>query len=119
MIQTWHVEMAVVTLVVFSSAVLAGGWIHFLAAFAIVLSFGHAQIADRMRESQEAQPEPDVDCAWKLNWYLSGKEVCWLVFFVLTEQWTALISVPLFIAYPVWRTWWRKMHPRRVSHDRS
>jgi len=114
-IQTWHVEMLVVGCVAFGSALAAGGGFHLLAALAVLLSFGHAQIADRMLESQKAQIVPDVECAWKLNWYLVGKETCWLTLFAATGQWTALISVPLFLLYPVWRRWWRRIHPKVSS----
>lgn len=114
-IRTWHVEIATVFLVTFGSAYLGGGGMNFLAALAITLSFGHAQIADRMKESQDSHPVPDVHCAWKLNWYLVSKETCWLLLFALTGQWTALISVPLFLLYPVWRSWWRRSHPRKVK----
>jgi hypothetical protein len=114
-IKTWHVELFAVSCVSVGTAMIAGGGMQFLAALAVILTFGYVQIADRMRESQAQQPIPDVDCAWKLNWYLISKEICWLLLFALTGQWTALLSVPLFLMYPVWRAWWRRIHPREAS----
>lgn len=114
-IKTWHIEIAVVSCISVGSAVLAGGGMHLLASLAVVLTFGYVQIADRMREAQEQQPIPDVECVRKLNWFLVSKEICWLLLFALTGQWTALLSVPLFLLYPVWRAWWRQIHPKTAS----
>lgn len=114
-IKTWQVEFSVVACVVFLSAFLAGGGLHFLGAVAVLLTFGHVQIADRLKEAQEQLPTPEVECVWKLNWFLGGKEICWLLLFMLTEQWIAMLSVPLFLGYPFWRSWWRKIHPKTGS----
>lgn len=111
--RTWHAELLLVAAVATTSAALAGGGLHFLAAVAVALSFAHAQVADRLREVQDvAPPASHVECVAWLNRYLVAKEACWLILFAATGQWTALLSIPLFLAYPLWRARWRRMHPR-------
>lgn len=116
--KTWHAELLVVAAVATASAVAAGGGLHFLAALAVSLSFAHAQVAERLRESQVTAstlaPETFVPCVACLNRYLVAKEATWLALFALTGQWTALISIPLFLAYPLWRAQWRRVHPRQA-----
>lgn len=54
-----------------------------------------------------------VECYWKLKWYLVGKEILWLVTFVLLKAWPALVGVGLFLLYPVWRHFYRaRIKPR-------
>ena len=31
----------------------------------------------------------------------------WLVYFVAKGAWSAIAGVALFLAYPLWRRWWR------------
>lgn len=114
--KTWQYEMFVVA-VVLSAVVLItkGGYLEWIGAGAVLLSFGHAQVADRLAWAASFTAEsfsPDarryhVRCyAWATR-YLVGKEALWLVYFVLHQSWSALAGVGLFLAYPFWRAWWR------------
>jgi hypothetical protein len=42
---------------------------------------------------------------------LVTKECLWLVYFILHHSWSALAGVGLFLAFPIWRKWWRKRKP--------
>jgi hypothetical protein len=120
-VRTWQAEMLVVagvlTIVALASG---GGWLEIVGASAVLLSFGHAQVADRLAE-QEAERRAyvrfadldahGVSCYRWATRYLVGKETLWLVYFVLHRSWAALAGVGLFLAYPVWRRWWRSRIP--------
>ena len=43
--------------------------------------------------------------------YLIGKEICWLVYFVVLGAHSALVGVGVFLLYPVWRHQYRKRKP--------
>lgn len=104
---TWQAEMAFVSVVMGGVAWANGGWRAWIGALAVVLSFGHAQVADRMREKEAAKLLPDVACWRWSDRYFVGKEAAWAVYFVATRTWPALAGVAVFLAYPLWRRWWR------------
>lgn len=120
--KTWHLEMTVAALVLVAVALLSGGsWLELLGAAAVVLTFGHAQVADRLAENERERGEyvrdavadrHAVTCHRWATRYLVGKETLWLVYFVLHASWSALAGVVLFLAYPLWRRLWRRRHPR-------
>lgn len=110
--KTWHYEYAVVIPILAGSAILSGNTlVAWISAFAVFASFGHASVADRMQEREAAKTVPHVDCHWKLNYYFFAKEIAWVLVFVLTKTWPALVGCGVFLAYPFWRKWWRKRHP--------
>lgn len=119
--RTWHIETAVVAAVLLVVALVSGGGpLELVGAGAVLLSFGHASVADRLAEAELARragvraAELDthgVDCHRWATRYLVGKEALWLVYFVAHRSWSALAGVALFLAYPVWRRWWRARHP--------
>ena len=113
--RTWHVEMVVVAaalaLVVF---VTHGGALELVGAGAVLLSFGHAQVAERLAEREASRPLPSVECHRWAARYLVGKESLWLVYFVAHRSWSALAGVALFLAYSPWRRFWRSRHPVQV-----
>ena len=82
--------------------------IDLLAAFAVLLSFGHAQIADRLAEQEEQKSKPVVDCYQKLLYYFVGKEILWCLYFLLSQSYSALAGVFVFLTYPLWRRFYRK-----------
>jgi hypothetical protein len=85
--------------------------IEILAAVAVILTFGHAQIADRLVEQEELKDKPAVECYWKLQYYFVGKELFWFLYFVLNHSYSALVGVIVFLLYPVWRkVYRRKIH---------
>lgn len=118
-IRTWHIEMAVVATVLVAVALLSGGgWLELLGAGAVLLSFGHAQVADRLAEYAGAKPEPGDERDWSIRspvhcyrWatrYLVCKEALWLAYFIAHRSWSALAGVVMFLLYPAWRRWWVK-----------
>lgn len=109
--KTWQLELFVVGLVLFAIAATIGGRVELVGALAVTLSFGHAQVADRLAEREAARDRPAVDCHRWATRYLVGKEAVWLVYFVALHAWSALAGVGLFLAYPVWRRWYRRRHP--------
>lgn len=112
--QTWMAESAVASVVLFASAELTGGeWHNRVAAAALVLTFCHGQVTDRMIEAQERSPE-QVECFRMANRYWVGKEMLWVVTFALAGLWTAIVGCGVFLVYPAWRRWYR----RRWPHDR-
>lgn len=118
--KTWKAEVLVAAAVL-AAAALAGGAraIDALSALAVLATFCHVQVAERLRENHVAAHSPReianiVHCHHWLTRYLVAKELLWVAFFVATRSWPALAGCGLFLLYPVWRRWWRNRHPRRV-----
>ena len=108
--KTWKVEMLVV-----ATILLVVNWLtnklfslEIIAALAVLLSFGHAQISARLVEKESAKSQPDVECYQKLLYYFIGKEILWVLYFFMSHSYSALIGCFVFIAYPIWRKYWRK-----------
>lgn len=112
LMRTWIWEMIVVGIVLSAVALFfsndLAGW---LTTAAILATFGHAQIGDRMQERQSMMESPSVECHWKMNYYFVGKEVLWISMFLVVKNYPAIIGSALFILYPKWRKWWRKKKP--------
>lgn len=110
--RTWQLEVCVVAVVLFTVAVLTGNNLaDWIAAIAVLLTFQHAQIADRLAEREAVRDHPTVECHYKLRRYFIMKELFWCAVFVLNKTWPALVGVGVFLAYPMWRKWWRTRHP--------
>lgn len=111
MIKTWVVELAVAALVLSVTAALtnasAPGW---LSVGAVLGSFAHMQVADRLQEAEGDRPqsEKSVHCQHWLQRYLIAKETLWVLSFALSGMWPALVGCALFLFYPVWRKFYRK-----------
>lgn len=105
--KTWVFELLGACSVLSVSALAAGGGAHWLSALAVALSFCHAQVASRLDEAEERRSQIGVHCRAWLARYLVAKEIAWVSYFVLTGSWPALVGCVLFLAYPVWRRWWR------------
>ena len=110
-IKTWQIELAVVAATLSTVAVLCGGRVELLGALAVTLSFAHVQVADRLAEREAAMSDTSESCyRWAVR-YLVSKELAWVAYFVLLHAWSALAGAGIFIAYPLWRRWWRKRNP--------
>lgn len=114
--KTWRGEMLVVAIAL-SAVVVAthGGLLEAIGAGAVLLSFGHAQVAERLAEREASRAMPSVECHRWATRYLVGKESLWLVYFVLHHSWSALAGVGLFLAYSPWRRYWRAHHPLKLE----
>jgi hypothetical protein len=111
-IRTWAIEMAIVGAVLLAVTIATkGGWLELIGACAVLLSFGHAQVANRFAEREGARTVPQVHCYKWATRYLVSKEAFWLIYFVLHQSWSALAGVGLFLAYPMWRRWYRTRKP--------
>jgi len=108
-VKTWKVEMIIVAsiLLAINGFKPQFNWIELLAAVAVLLTFGHAQIADRMAEQEELRKNPSVDCYKKARYYFIGKEILWFSYFLLNHSYSALAGVGIFLAYPFWRRFYR------------
>lgn len=122
-VRTWHIEQLVIAAVLIAVALgSGGGTLELVGAGAVLLSFGHASVADRLAEGEAQRRryvkfcggDDDghaVECyRWAVR-YLVGKETLWCAYFILHRSWSALAGCGLFLAYPVWRRWWRKRYP--------
>lgn len=116
--KTYHVEMAFVLVLLAATVIISGGgYIEWIGALAVLLSFGHASVADRLAEVQSEKPKDEVEvwCFYKLHRYYYGKEILWLAYFILLHAWSALTGVFIFMSYLQWRKLWRKYHTRKKS----
>lgn len=111
-VRTWMLEALVAAAVLAVVAKATGGTLlQWLSALAVLLSFLHGQVAERMTERQAAAARPDVPCwRWSRRYFL-GKEAVWCLVFALSGAWPALAGVALFLAYPAWRRAWRARRP--------
>ena len=117
--KTWKIEMLVVAVILLIVNLLTHKLftIEVLAAVAVLLTFGHAQIADRMAEQEGLREKPSVDCYKKLWYYFVGKEIFWCLYFFLNHSYSALVGVFVFLAYPMWRSIYRhKIKPYDYRH---
>jgi hypothetical protein len=107
--KTWKVEMLVVAAILMAVNFFAHKLftIEILAAAAVVLTFGHAQVADRLAEKEAQREVPEVECYRKMWYYFVGKEIFWLLYFFLNHSYSALVGVFVFLLYPVWRRVYR------------
>ena len=115
--KTWHYEFLFVAVVLATvaacaQAFLGKGLIEWVGALAVLLTFAHVQVADRLAEQaakeEQAQGDATVDCHRWARRYLVGKEICWLIYFVVLGAYSALVGVAVFLAYPIWRHQYRK-----------
>lgn len=81
--------------------------VEIIAALAVLLTFGHAQIAERLAEKESLRNKPEVECYRKLCYYFAGKECLWFLYFFMSKSYSALIGVFIFLLYPVWRSIYR------------
>lgn len=110
--RTWHAEWVVVALVlIVVNVVTQAALVEWVGAAAVLLSFGHAAVADRMAERQARMAKPDVECYYLNRRYFVGKELLWVAYFIIHHSYAALVGCAVFVAYPVWRGWYRSRCP--------
>lgn len=111
--KTWKVETLVVAVILLAVNFFAHRlWtIELIASAAVLLTFGHTSIAARLAEQEELRQVPQVECYRKMWYYFAGKETLWFLYFFLNHSYSALVGVCVFLAYPIWRRWWRKIKP--------
>jgi hypothetical protein len=119
--KTWKIEMLCVSIILMIVNIVTYKLftIELLAAIAVVLTFGHTQIADRMAEQEALKEQPDVLCYKKLLYYFAGKELFWCLYFIMNHSYSALVGVIVFLFYPVWRRIYRckiKKYGQNITH---
>jgi hypothetical protein len=108
-LHTWHVELLVVgTILSAVNVILKRGTLEWVGALAVLVSFAHGQVSDRLAEKEGQKSSPEVDCYRMSRRYFVAKEVLWVLYFVMSGAWSPLIGCGLFLVYPIWRSWWRK-----------
>lgn len=111
--RTWHYEFIVFALVVcLTTWLFQNNAINWITTVAIMLTFNHAQIADRLQEDQQNKPSPTVPCYWKLNKLFIAKEIMWITAFFWMHNYAAIIGSVLFAIYPKWRKIYRTQNPK-------
>ena len=115
-IRTWQYEAAFVAVVLAAVAYFTGNDIkEWIGAAAVLFSFMHAQVSDRMAEEQAAMPVPSVECHSKAGRYFLAKEALWFVYFVMSQTWAALVGVGIFLIYPFWRRYYKHLRIRKKN----
>lgn len=106
--RTWQLEAIAVALVLAVVTILTGNKLReWIGSAAVFISFLHAQVSDRLAADQATRPEPLVPCHGRAQQYFIAKEGLWLAYFLLSQTWAALVGVGLFLAYPLWRRYYR------------
>jgi hypothetical protein len=102
-------ETIVVALILAATILVTHGRaIEWVGSAAVLCGFGHASVSERLAEQEAMRARPSVPCHRKLIHYFVAKEILWCVYFVALGAWSALAGVAVFLAYPVWRRWWRR-----------
>lgn len=95
--KTWHIELFVVSVILCATTYFfSNNAINWITTVAIIFTFQHAQIGDRLAERQKILDKPSVECYWKLRWYFGIKEVLWIVAFVLMHNYAAVVGSFVF-----------------------
>lgn len=105
----WEAHFAALTLffVFVSTTDLTGdphqALVNAVAGLAVFFTFQYLSVSFRLLEAQEKQNEVTVQCYQKLPYYLWAKESLWMLVFLLTGAYTAIVGNVLFLVYPGWR----------------
>jgi hypothetical protein len=108
-IQTFIIEYLFIGAILTAVAIISEkGWVEWIGVVAVFLTFGHASIAERLREREAlrhlARTPLEVACYWKLPYYFYAKEILWLVYFIFIGAWSAIAGVIVFLIYGPWRS---------------
>lgn len=107
-ISTYIKEMLVVIpILCITTWINANNTVNWTMTAAVIATFCHAQISDRLKESQQIIANKTVKCYWKLNWYFGIKEILWITAFIMVHTYAAIVGSVLFALYPFWRKLYR------------
>lgn len=108
-LKTWHIELFVVAVILGTLTFLfANDLVNWITTVAILLTFNHGIIGDRLQEKQSKMDRPTVECYWKLNPLFAAKEVVWIAAFLIMQNYAAIVGSALFFLYPFWRKFYRR-----------
>ena len=117
-LHTYQLEMALALGILIATALISQkGWIEWIGVVAVFISFGHMTLSDRLAEREAVLHKSRIrkNVHTMLNAYLVSKEILWFAYFILVGAWSALTGVILFLAYPLWRRYWKKYHHTKTS----
>lgn len=105
-IRTWHAEALVAAASLAEVMVVThGGLREAIGSAGVMLSFLHAQVAQRHAEADAAREVPLVSChRWSARYFVA-REIAWFAYFATGRCWSALVGCVLFLVYPAWRKW--------------
>ena len=107
-IKTWVWEISIVGILISAANLFfANNLVNWITTVAILVTFNHAQIGDRLQERQSDMDQPTVECYRKLNVLFGAKEVLWIIAFLLMKNYAAILGSALFSLYPFWRKLYR------------
>lgn len=115
--ETWMAETTIVAIVLaivaYFTGIHLGGQriIDWIGAAAVLYTFKHASVSDRLAEKQGIKIVPDVSCYRKLREFYVIKEILWVIYFIILGSYTPLIGCAIFLFYPIWRKIWRRYYP--------
>jgi uncharacterized membrane protein YfcA len=102
-VKTYHLEMLFVAVILSAVVIASGsGFIEWIGAIAVLLSFGYMTLNNRLHESQEQEDQG------KLYYYYMSKEIFWLMYFVILGAYSGIVGIFIFICYHPWRNYYRK-----------
>ena len=111
-LKTWTKEAAVMAAILTAStaaSMYAGAdWRQIIGGLAVMATFLHAQVSDRLREYADGGQDRPPECARLERAYYIAKELLWLVYFLSMAAYAPIIGTLGFLAYPRWRAWYRK-----------
>jgi Ni,Fe-hydrogenase I cytochrome b subunit len=107
-IKTWHIELFTVAVILSSTTfITANNLVNWITTLAILVTFNHGIIGDRLQERQSKMDKPTVECYYKLNRLFAIKEVIWITAFFIMKNYAAIVGSVLFFLYPFWRKFYR------------
>lgn len=118
-VHIYHIEDVFVALVLIGATWGSGNsYIEWIGALAAFISYKHIVISFRLQEIIEKEESENIDKeeashlreAGRQSKYFYGKESLWFLYFVLLGGWSGVISVIVFLLYPVWHTFRIKYH---------
>jgi len=108
-VRTYVKELLVVSLILMiTTFIWSNNLLNWISIVAVILTFGHIQISDRLMEAQVVKQEKEVECYWKLPYYLWSKEILWVIVFLISNNYSAIVGAGIFLIYPFWRKFHRK-----------
>ncbi len=107
-VRTWHIELLIVAVILCTITFFTVNNItNWITTAAILFTFNHGQIGDRLQERQAIMTVSSVECFRKLNKLFAGKEILWIAAFLLMHNYAAIVGSVLFFLYPLWRKFYR------------
>ena len=108
--ETWVYESAVVATVLIVVTLPTTDWSdwrpivgNLAGAFGVYFAFSHASVSRHLAEAQASMPLPSVECWPKAESYWVRKEIFWVIAFIASGLYSALVGSVLFLIYPAWR----------------